>query len=94
MEVTAEQITEWRAKYGKVFKYQSEGKTAYLCMPTIKDLAYAGSSGNAVQMTQTMINQIWLGGDDELRTDLALYLGLAEKVSTLIEAKQGELGEL
>lgn len=92
--ITPEQIEQWKAKHGKVFAYKAEGKTAYIRTPNIKDLAYAGSAGNSVQMTQTMINQIWLGGDEEIKTDLNLYLGFAEKVSTLIEAKQGELGEL
>jgi hypothetical protein len=93
-KATPEQIAEWKAKHGKVFAYQADGKIAYIRTPTIKDLAYAGSAGNSVQMTKAMIDQVWLDGDEEIKTDLNLYLGLAEKVSTLIEAKQGELGEL
>lgn len=87
-------VAEWKKKYGRIFRYEVDGKTAYIREPSIKDLAYAGSAGNSMQMTQTMINQIWIAGDEEIRTDLKYYLGLAEKVSTLIEAKQGELGEL
>ncbi len=88
------QVAEWKKKYGRIFCYEVDGKTAYIREPTIKDLAYAGSAGNSMQMTQTMINQIWIAGDEEIRTDLKYYLGLAEKVSILMEAKHGELGEL
>ncbi|MFV0506737.1 MAG: hypothetical protein ACK5L5_08525 [Bacteroidales bacterium] len=35
-----------------------------------------------------------LGGDEELKTDDAYFLGLSAKVGELVEVKEGELKEL
>ena len=41
MEVTKEQIQEWKKKHGKVFKISCDGKSCYLKPPSRKTLGYA-----------------------------------------------------
>lgn len=95
-EATAEQIAEWKEKYGKVFKYEVEGKVAYL-RPVDRNIyslaASKVTSAGPNKFNEVILNGIWLGGDESIRKEDSYYFGLIEFVEDLMAKKKGSLGE-
>ena len=96
MEVKKEQIAEWKAKYGDVYKVSADNLSGYLHAPSRKALGYASMVGkeNPLKFNEVILNECWIDGDDELRTNDAYFLGLSEQLAALIQVKQVELTKL
>lgn len=95
-EATKEQIDKWKEDHGKVFTYKVDDKIAYL-KPVDRELyarAATKVSTSPAKFTETVINGIWLGGDEAIRKEDGYYFGLSGFVEELMNKKVGELGEL
>lgn len=91
------QIESWKKQYGKIFGYKSEdGKMGVFRTPDliILDLCATIAKGSNIKYTQALIENCWLGGDEELKTDTKYILGLKDWSAELIEVVSGELSEL
>ncbi len=95
---TSEQIAEWKHKYSDVFAYETEdGKYAcYLKRPSRQtvDLASTRAQGSNFKMADVILDNCWLGGNDELRGEDKYFIGLQQKIAELIEVAAGELKKL
>jgi len=93
---TKEQIAEWKAKHGGIFRITVEDKACYLKKPSRKALGYASMAGkeNPLKFNEVMLNDCWLAGDEEIKTDDSLFLSVSPKLSELIEVKTSELEKL
>lgn len=100
MTVTEEQIKQWKAKYGQVSKitvHTDDGdKVCYLKMPGRKVMGYASVAAkeNPLKFNEVILNDCWLGGDEEIKTDDCLFLSVSAKISELVELKEAELEKL
>lgn len=94
--ITAEQIQEWKAKHGDVFKITVEDKVCFLKSPDRKTLGYAASVGakDPMRFNEIMLKGCWLGGDEEIQRDDTLFISAAQKLSELIEIKEATLEKL
>jgi hypothetical protein len=92
---TKEQLDEWKSKYGKVSFLKVDGKRCYLKSPSRKALGYASVAGkeNPLKFNEVLLADCWLAGDEEIKTDDALFLGASAKLQELIQVKEAELGE-
>jgi hypothetical protein len=95
-EVTQAQIDEWKAKYGSVFCIEVDGKKVYLKKPDRKVLSAAAVTGKSDPMkyNEILLTNCWLGGDDEIKTNDELFLGVCGQLSGIIEIKEAELKKL
>lgn len=97
-EVTPEVIAAWKAKYGKVFQFKSEDGvcTGFFKSPdrTVMDAVSAIAKSNPVKSNEMLAKSCFLGGDETLITKDDYFFGLSQKLTTLLEIKQGELTEL
>ena len=96
MKATKEQIAEWKAKHGDVFRIKVDEKTCYLKKPGRKALGYATVAGkdNPMKFNETLLNECWLGGDDEIKTNDELFLAVTPKLAELLNTKEAELEKL
>lgn len=94
-EATPEQIAEWKEKFGKVFKYEVDGKVCYLRTVDRNTYSLAASkvATSPAKFNEIVIQNIWLGGDDELKNSDSYYFGLIDYVEELMAKKKGSLGE-
>ncbi|MFB6454441.1 hypothetical protein CLV59_109146 [Chitinophaga dinghuensis] len=94
-QATAEQIEAWKNEHGKVYSYKVEGKVCYMRTVTrdIYSLAATKVSSSPAKFNETIINGIWLGGDESIRKEDRYYFGLSDFVEELMNKKKGELGE-
>lgn len=94
MKVTKEQIKEWKAKYGDLFEITVEGKTCILRKPNRKDLSYASVVKDPIKMSETLLNRLWLGGDEEIKTDDELFMATVNVMDDVLEVREAEIKKL
>ena len=96
MDVTKEQIKQWKAKYKEVFVLRVDDKVAYLRTPDRATLSYASTlaTKDPMKFNEVILTNCWLGGDKEIKTDDALFLSASSKLGELIQIKEATLEKL
>lgn len=95
-DITEETIKEWKAKYGDVYKIIVEDKVCYLKAPDRKIMSLATTMGanEPIKFNEMVINQCWLDGDDEIKTNDAYFFGVSAQLEGIIEVKAATLEKL
>lgn len=94
MKYSKEQVQEWKKKHGELFEITVDGKSCILHRPTRRDLSYAGVVKDPIKMSETMLNQLWVDGDEEIKTDDALFFAAIQKMQDVLEVKEAEIKKL
>ena len=96
MDVTKEQIKQWKAKYKEVFVLRVDDKVAYLRTPDRATLSYASTlaTKDPMKFNEAILTNCWLGGDEEIKTDDALFLAASSKLGELRQIKEATLEKL
>jgi hypothetical protein len=94
--ISKDQLAEWKARYGNIYKITVEDKVCYLRKPSRKALGYASAVGktNPIKFNEILLNDCWLGGDEVIKTDDNLFLSASAKLAELIDVKEAELEKL
>ena len=94
-QATEEQVAKWKQKHGEIYALEADGKVCYVHKPDRKTLAYVATlQNNPIKMAETMLNNCWLGGCDDFKTDDELFLGVSAQLGQLVQVKQVELSKL
>ena len=102
-EATQDQIDAWKAtiekKYGpnaKLHSYQVDDKICYLRSVDRDTYSAAAAkvSSSPAKFNDVVIENIWLGGDEAIKTDDRYYFGLIDFVEELMAKKKGSLKTL
>jgi hypothetical protein len=97
-EASKEQIKEWKAKYGDVYcvRFASDDAACYLKTPGRKALSYASTVGqkDVMRFNEIILNDVWIAGDERIKTDDSLFISIAPKLAELINIKETELEKL
>ncbi|MBO7052204.1 MAG: hypothetical protein J6W24_06020 [Prevotella sp.] len=95
MKITKEQIAGWKKKHGEVFQITVDGKSCVLRRPTRRDLSYVSTiKEDKIQVLETLLNQLWVDGDKEIKEDDQLFFAVAQKMETILEVKEAEIKKL
>ena len=94
MKYSKEQIQEWKKKHGDLFEITVDDKNCILHRPTRRDLSYASVVKDPIKMSETMLNQLWVAGDEEIKTDDALFFAAIQKMQDVLEVKEAEIKKL
>lgn len=94
MKYAKEQIAEWKRKHGELFEITVESKSCILHRPTRQDLSYASVVKDPIKMSETMLNQLWVAGDEEIKTDDSLFLAAIQKMQEVLEVKEAAIKKL
>lgn len=94
--VTKEQIQEWKKQYKDIFVISVEDKKVYLRTPDRKTLSYASTlaTKDPLRFNEVILENCWLGGDEEIKTDDSLFLAVSSKLPDLIQIKEATLEKL
>ncbi|AZI53903.1 hypothetical protein EIB75_10635 [Epilithonimonas vandammei] len=95
-EVSQEQIDAWKKQYGDIFAIKVDGKTAYLKKPDRRTLSFASVAGqkDPMKFNEIVLENCFIGGDEEIKKDDSLFLAASSKIVELIEVKEAELVKL
>lgn len=94
---TEAKIEEWKRKYGTVHKLCIEDKVGYLKSPDRKTLSLAMTriaKSDIVGGSEAILENCWLGGDEEIKSDDTLFMAAIGKVGELIQVKEATLEKL
>ena len=94
MNFKKEQIAEWKKKHGDLFEITVGGKTCILHRPTRKDLSYASVVKDPIKMSEVMLKNLWVAGDEEIQTQDDLFLGAISKMEEVLQVKEAEIKKL
>jgi len=94
MNFTKEQISDWKKKHGDLYEISVEGKSCILHKPTRKDLSYASVVRDPIKLNETMLNQLWVAGDEEIKTSDDLFFAAVNKMEELLKVKEAEIKKL
>jgi hypothetical protein len=89
---TAEQIAEWKAKYGDVFRLPVEdGRVAYIFSPTyslpVMKLVFSASMSSDEEMGLAILENCWLHGDESVKTDDSCLYGFIDELKNIMKFK-------
>ena len=94
--ITNEQIQEWKKQYKDIFVISVEDKKVYLRTPDRKTLSYASTlaTKDPLKFNEVILDNCWLGGDEEIKTNDELFLAVSSKLPDLIQIKEATLEKL
>lgn len=96
-KVTQEQIDKWKKEHPRgVFLVTAEGKNAYISVPDRKVMAAAMAQAAVDPFgdVETVYQNCWLAGDEEMRTEENLLLSAKTKMDDLFEIVEVEVKKL
>ena len=94
--ITKEQIQEWKKQHKDIFVISVEDKKVYLRTPDRKTLSYASTlaTKDPLRFNEVILENCWLGGDEEIKTNDELFLAVSSKLPDLIQIKEATLEKL
>lgn len=89
-------IEELKKKHGEIFLIEFEDKKAYLKKPSrqVLSLAMSKMQTNPLGFAETILNQCFIAGDEDVKTNDAYFFGAAAQLEGLMEVKTAELKKL
>jgi hypothetical protein len=95
MKATEEQIKEWKEKYGAVYELEAEGKVCYISDPLhklsiMKAIMQALTKGS-ITYVEAILNHCWIAGDESIKTDDRVKIGLIDQVHELIDLPEADI---
>lgn len=94
MKYSEEQIAAWKKKHGDIYEITVEGKSCILRKPNRKDLSYVSVVKDPIQMSETLMRQLWVDGDKEILEDDQLFLAAVPKMEEVMRIKEAEIKKL
>ena len=102
-EVNQEQIDAWKKRHGEVHSIVVEGhigylkafdrKTAFLALSYV-DISKAMNMERLARIGEVALQNCWLGGSEEIRTNDSLFITAAVTAGELLDLKGVELKKL
>ena len=94
--VTEAHISQWKKKYVNVYEIEAEGSVGYVKEPSREVMAYATSvaAKNPVKFNEIILDGIWLGGDETLKTEDSKFFGVSTVIVELIKISEGKIKKL
>ena len=95
-EAMPEQIAVWKNLYRDVFEVRASDKICYLKRPDRKTLSAANSIGNhdPMRFNEIILENCWLGGDTEIKTNDIYFLETVPVLKQLIDYGRAEIKKL
>lgn len=94
MNFTKEEIAEMKKKHGNIFLIEVDNKSCILHAPTRRDISYASVVKDPMKMNEVMLNQLWVAGDEEIKTDDELFMAAVNKLDVVLKVKEATVKKL
>lgn len=94
MRFQDEQIQAYKAKHGEIFLIEVEGKSCLLHKPTRKTLSYVSAIKDPIRMSEAMLQELWVDGDEDIKTDDELFMAVVAKMDEVIKVKEATIKKL
>jgi autonomous glycyl radical cofactor GrcA len=97
-KISKEQIAAWKEEYKDIYQLSSaDGKVGYVFDPTAKfsvmKMIAAVTPNGQTAVTDAILNNCWLGGDEEIRTIQAYKNELDDQIDEIFNIPDYEIKE-
>ena len=100
--VTAEMVDKWKAENKSGIAridstYEGKPYAAYLRRPTRDDMRELGAKASMVDpvtYAEIILDQLWIGGDEEIRTVDPIFMGVQTIVQNVLDIQKATLKKL
>ena len=81
-----DQIAVWKQRHGAIYALEIGEYIAHVRKPSPTDLklAHQASNGDPLKMHENLLDNCWLGGPPEVKTEDGLYLSAAFAMGELV----------
>ena len=86
MKIDKQKVEEWKKLHGEIFQIETQGKSCIVRKPTRKEYSYVSQ--------ETLLNQIWLDGDEEIKTNDDLFFAVCSQLEDVLAIKEAEIKKL
>lgn len=96
-ETKQNQINAWKAEHGDVFYFKvGPNKECYLKKPSRQTVSYAAvaAATDPLKYNEILLEDCWLSGNEEIKTDTGLFLSISQKLPELVEMVEVEMVKL
>lgn len=94
MTFTQEQIEGWKKKHGEVFELTIEDKSCLIRRPTRQEFSFVSGIKDPIQLSETLLKQLWLEGDKEILEDDAYFLPAISHLDEVLKQKEASVKKL
>lgn len=94
MKITKEQIKSWKEKHGEIYEISVDGYSCILHKPTRQDLSYVSVVQDPIKMSEVLLRQCWVAGDNEIQEKDDLFMAVVAKMEDVIKVKEAEIKKL
>lgn len=89
-----ELIKELKAKHGTIYLITIEDKQCVLRKPSRQDLSYVSQVKDPIKVSEALLGNLWLAGDEEIKTDDEYFMAAVSKLDALLVIKEAEVKKL
>lgn len=94
MTFSDEEIQSYKAKYRDLFLITVDDKSCLLHKPTRQTLSYVSSIKDPIRMSEAMLGELWVAGDEDIKSDDELFMAVVAKMDEVIKVKEAEIKKL
>lgn len=94
MTFTQEAIEDWKKKHGEVFELTIEDKSCIIRRPTRQEFSFVSGIKDPIQLSETLLKQLWLEGDKEILEDDAYFLPAISHLDEVLKQKEASVKKL
>lgn len=94
MKIDKQKVEEWKKQHGEIFQLETQGKSCIVRKPTRKEYSYVSVVKNPIKAQETLLNQIWLDGDEEIKTNDDLFFAVCSQLEYVLAIKEAEIKKL
>ena len=89
-------IADLKKEHGEIQAIIIGDKVAFVKKPDRRTLSFASVAGqkDPMKFNEIVLENCFVGGDEEIKSDDSLFLAAASKIVELIEVKEAELVKL
>ncbi len=94
MEFTPEKIAALKKEHGKIMLLEVGDKSAILKQPDRTVLGLAMSKRDPLKMVEVVLDNCWIDGDAEIRTDASYTYSAMEQMDDILGKKSSSIKNL
>lgn len=92
--IKEELIKELKARHGTIYLISVEDWQCLLRKPNRQDLSYVSQVKDPIKVSEALLGNLWLAGDDCIKTDDELFMAVVAKMDQLLKIKEAEVKKL
>ena len=94
MKYYEQKIFEWKRKYGDIYEIKVDDKSCIIRAVDRKVLSFASVNTDSIKASETILNELWIAGDEEMRTNDQLFLATINQMQEIMKVKEGSIQKL